>query len=204
MKDVRGKARKLIELLVGSTDDVKACLKTAGVASATFYGERGWSKDPVFLEAWREAKLRFESELRSPFASKRRRIEELTRLYDATPDESLETWPSHVVREKGKDPVVVDGGVRRVWLNVNEKRQIIDQIRKELEGDALFFSDLGDAGTTNPLDADLLDRRRKEAAAIDAWLVEQAKPAKKAKKARAKKAKKRSPKKAAKRVNRRS
>ena len=151
MKVVRSKHRKLIEDLVNSTDTISDVLDRNEIPRTSFYR---WLKDPVFLEAYQEAKSDFEASLRGKFVSKRRRIEELEKLYDDTPLTAEERWHN--------------GELKRTWLNVPEKRALLKQIKEELEG---LDVRIGETGAAD--DVDIRERRRVAAAELEAFEAEE-------------------------------
>ena len=148
MKIVRGKALKMIAALVDTTATVTEILDDLAVPRSTFYGR--WRKDPVFLDALAEARQDFEISLRGKYVSKRRRIEELSRLYDATPDSGEEYWHN--------------GSVKRIHSNASVKASILRQIQEELEG---FEITIGQAG--NKVDQGIQEQRRKAAADLEVF-----------------------------------
>jgi hypothetical protein len=151
MKEVRGKARKCIQRLVESTDTVTKILEDLDIGRTTYYGARGWIRDPVFLDKLAEERRIFEFGLRGKYVSKRRRIEELEANYDSIPKTAKELWQN--------------GMTRRVHRNDGERRAHLDQIRKELEGDSV----LGTGPATPKDESDLIKRRRESAARIEAY-----------------------------------
>jgi len=156
MKQVRGKAAELIRLLVETTDTITDILDNVGVGRSTYYGRRGWTRDPVFIEALQQAKSRFESELRGKLTSKRRRLEELEALYYEIPHTGTEFWQGNQFHGKT---------VRRVHRNDASRLRTLDQIRKEIEGDSILGS-----GPATPVDDSSLEEQRRSAAAeIEAW-----------------------------------
>ena len=121
MKTVRGKALRVLEDLVSTTLTDEAIYIRHGVPRSTFYS---WKSDPVFRAKLEEEIARFEAGLRHcRYASKRRRIEELERLYDDLPDK----FPDKVFEFKGRQVLVARS-------NAGLKAKILGDIKEEVEG----------------------------------------------------------------------
>ena len=121
MKTVRGKAKKILMDLVYTTDPDEPIYTRHGVARSTFYH---WKSDAVFRDALRQESERFEANLRHcRLASKRRRLEELERLYDSLPDSA----PDKVLEHGGRQVLVERS-------NAATKAAILRDIKEEAEG----------------------------------------------------------------------
>lgn len=150
MKRVTGKALRVIVDLVATTDSKADILRRWEVPESTFYTR--WAKDPVFLARWEEERKAFEGDIRDmALVSRRRRLAERIRLYDATPDTAEEYW--------------MEGQIKRIHSNASGKSSILNDIEREVEGRKIALTD----PDGQPFGAALLDRRRKAADDLDVW-----------------------------------
>ncbi|MDA0748980.1 MAG: phBC6A51 family helix-turn-helix protein [bacterium] len=135
-----------IQLLVLHQFDGLTQAQLAEKIGVTRRTVQNWLQDPGFVAELRAAKSKWRRKIEHiPFIHRRKRLEELQRLYEAIPDSSIsaivESKDGFVDPETGKpsraedEKLVTAMAVRR--MHVNEKAKILEQMAQEVGGDVL-------------------------------------------------------------------